>query len=89
VEPEPVDLDSLIEGSRVAFESARSALRAASHDLGANELSERTRRLTDERTATVGLLEFARERHAKPRPARGADLVITYVGEIIEQRLAA
>jgi beta-phosphoglucomutase-like phosphatase (HAD superfamily) len=68
VDPPRVDLDLLINGWRGAFESAQAALGAASrnHDLPGAELQQRSRRLTDERTATVELLGgLAREFHTQ------------------------
>jgi len=66
MEPQLVDLDSLIGGWREAFESAHSALLAGSHELSADALHEWSRRLNDERTTTAHLLEaLARDRHAR------------------------
>jgi HAD superfamily hydrolase (TIGR01509 family) len=60
---EPPDLDALIGSWRRAFEAARRALEAASHELPPTELGARARLLADERAATARLLEsFARER---------------------------
>jgi beta-phosphoglucomutase-like phosphatase (HAD superfamily) len=71
VAADPVDLDSLIGAWRAAFEAAGAALGAARHDLPARELGVRSRRLTDERAATVRVLSrFARERHTRPLLAR-------------------
>ena len=63
-----VDLDLLISAWRGAFESAQAALTAASrdHDLPGTELQQRSRRLADERTATVAVLGgLAREFHTR------------------------
>lgn len=60
-----VDLESLIESWRTAFESTEDALRAGSHDLSPADLAARRRGLGDERVATARLLgDLARERHA-------------------------
>ena len=64
-----VDLDALIGAWRGAFEVAESALRAASRDgdLAGNELRARYRGLSDERAATLHVLEgFALDRHTRP-----------------------
>jgi HAD superfamily hydrolase (TIGR01509 family) len=62
---ESVDFDALIGHWRAALESAQRALRYAEGDLPASELRGRSRRLADERVATVGLLDaVARERLA-------------------------
>jgi len=63
-----VDLDALIGAWREAFESAQAALAAAgrNHDLVGSELQRHSRRLSDERTATVQVLgELAREFHTR------------------------
>jgi HAD superfamily hydrolase (TIGR01509 family) len=61
-----LDFDALIGEWRRAFEAARTALEAARHDLPAQEVGMRSRRLGDERAATVSLLDaFARERQTK------------------------
>jgi hypothetical protein len=65
------DLDSVIGLWRVALEAAQAALGAGRHDLSAAELSERTQRLADERTATILLLDaLAHDRHAKSQLVR-------------------
>jgi beta-phosphoglucomutase-like phosphatase (HAD superfamily) len=66
---ERIDLDALIGAWRGAFEVAESALRAASRDgdLSGNELRARYRGLSDERAATLHVLEgFALDRHTRP-----------------------
>ena len=63
-----VDLDLLIGAWRGAFESAQAALAAASrdNDLPGSELQQRSRRLADERTATMEVLGgLAREFHTR------------------------
>jgi hypothetical protein len=63
---DPVDLDLLIGKWRLALEAAQEALRAGSHDLTGPELRVRSQRLSDERGATVRLLDaLARERQMK------------------------
>ena len=60
------DLDVLIGKWRLALEAAQDALRAGSHDLPGPELRVRSQRLSDERGATVRLLDaLARERQMK------------------------
>jgi HAD superfamily hydrolase (TIGR01509 family) len=60
-----VDLESLIERWRTAFESGEEALRAGSHDLRPADVAARRRSLGEERLDTARLLdELARERHA-------------------------
>ncbi len=60
-----VDLESLIDGWRTAFDSTEDALRSASRDLLPADVAARRRSLGDERIATARLLEdLARERHA-------------------------
>ena len=60
-----VDLESLIESWRSAFETTEDALRAGSHDLFPADVAARRRRLGDERAATARLLgDLAQERHA-------------------------
>ena len=64
-----VDLDALIGAWRGAFEVAESALRAASRDgdLSGNELRAQVPGLSDERAATLHVLEgFAHDRHTRP-----------------------
>jgi HAD superfamily hydrolase (TIGR01509 family) len=71
VPDEPVDVAALIGQWRAALESAQSALRYAEGDLPPDELRGRSQRLTQERLATVGLLEeVAREKGAKPALVR-------------------
>jgi beta-phosphoglucomutase-like phosphatase (HAD superfamily) len=63
---EPLDFDALIGDWRRAFEAARRALDAARHELPAAEVGARSRRLADERAATVRLLDrFAREQQTR------------------------
>ena len=58
-------LDALARRWSEAFETARSALRAAGPYLGAQELGERSRRLVEERSEVARLLEsLARELQA-------------------------
>jgi len=65
-ERRPVDLDWLIGRWRAALQAAEVALQAGSHDLPAAELRELTRRLSDERAATLHLLEgLAGDRNSK------------------------
>ena len=68
---EPPDLSALVGSWRAAFESAQAALRAAQKELTADEIREGMRRLADERTATVHVLEaLAQEHEATPLLAR-------------------
>jgi HAD superfamily hydrolase (TIGR01509 family) len=61
-----VDVDSLINSWRLAFEAADAALRAGRHDLPAAEHRVRTQRLAEERARAVRALDgLARERHMK------------------------
>jgi beta-phosphoglucomutase-like phosphatase (HAD superfamily) len=63
------DFAALVGGWRSAFVAAESALRAAGrdHDLGSSELGAESRRLSDERSATVEALgSLASEWHARP-----------------------
>lgn len=64
-----VDLATLVGAWRSAFVAAENALRAAGrdHDLGSSELGAESRRLTEERAATVDALgSLASEWHARP-----------------------
>ena len=64
-----VDLAELVGNWRSALLAAERALRAAGkdHDFSTAELGARSRRLTDERSATVGALGLlAREWHTRP-----------------------
>lgn len=66
VTADAVDLDSLIGKWREALEAAQAALRAGSDDLQGSELRVRSKRLADERSETVSLLDaLARDRHMK------------------------
>jgi len=66
VRREWIDLDALIGGWWAALDAARVALRSAERDLPASEVRDRTRRLADERGATVSLLDaLARDRYSK------------------------
>lgn len=68
---EPVDFDSLIGHWRAALESAQRALRRADRELPPTELRDRSRRLADERLATVDLLgAVARDRSSRPSLVR-------------------
>ena len=61
---EPHGLDSVSVRWWAALDAARSALHAAAHELGAQELGERTRRLAAERSETIKLLQaLAHDRH--------------------------
>lgn len=61
-----IDLDSLIETWRVAFEAAHDALGAARHELPAAELRLRAQQLGEERAGAVDLLGgLAHERNMK------------------------
>ena len=64
-----VDFAALVGEWRSAFLAAERALRAAGRDgdLGSSELGAQTRRLADERAATVAVLDsLASEWHARP-----------------------
>jgi HAD superfamily hydrolase (TIGR01509 family) len=67
---EHVDLDGLIGSWRGAFESAQAALGAAAsdHSLTGGELQQRSRRLGDERVATVELLGHLAHEYHTTRP---------------------
>jgi len=77
-----VDIDSLIGGWRGALQAAQAALLSAGrdHDLSGADLQARSRRLTDERAALVGVLgEFAHDRYARPR-------LVRLLGSAVESR---
>lgn len=68
-----VDFAALVGAWRSAFVTAESALRSAGRDgdLGTNELGAESRRLADERAATVDVLgSLASEWHARPSLVR-------------------
>jgi beta-phosphoglucomutase-like phosphatase (HAD superfamily) len=71
MQSELIDLETLVGGWRGAFDSALAALRAAGADLTERELRERSQRLSDERSATVQMLEtFARDRQERRQLVR-------------------
>jgi hypothetical protein len=84
VDVERIDLSSLVGAWRSAFVAAECALRAARRDgdLESSELGAESRRLANERIATVAALgSLARNRQA------GTDLV--ELVELVEHELAA